>query len=132
MTICDLHHVHLFATDLDASLAFYQRWFGAKVVWDGDYAGARNVFLRIGQGRLHFYEQPPRAAGRNAFHHLGIQVGGLDALYERMRAGGVVLPQAVKRSAQGAYLMVQAPDGVLIEVFEPGPGRRQILGDYYC
>ncbi|UUX93993.1 VOC family protein [Aquabacterium sp. J223] len=127
----NLHHVHVFASNLDLSLAFYARWFGARVVWDAPYAGSRNVFVQIGVGRLHFYDQPPRGEGRNAFHHLGIQVDALDALYERMRDDGVPLRQPVKRSADGAYLMVEAPDGVLLELFEPASERRDALPGYY-
>ena len=65
-----LQHVHLFAQDLEQSIRFYQQWFDAEVMWDGDYGGARNVFMKIGIGALHFYEQPPRELRRNAVHHL--------------------------------------------------------------
>lgn len=118
---CDFHHVHLFASDLDAAIAFYRRWFGAEVAWDGMFAGSRNVFLRIGSGRLHFYAQPPRDHGRNAVHHLGIRVRGLEALVARMRDGGVNLKGAIRRHPEGIYLMLEAPDGVLLELFEPDP-----------
>lgn len=118
---CDLHHAHLFASDLDAALAFYRRWFGAEVAWDGIFAGVRNVFVRIGTGRLHFYDQPPRAHGRNAVHHLGIRVHGLEALVAGMRDGGVALRTELRRHPEGSYLMLEAPDGVLLELFEPNP-----------
>lgn len=118
---CDFHHAHLFASDLDAVIAFYRRWFGAEIAWDGMFAGSRNVFLRIGSGRLHFYAQPPRDHGRNAVHHLGIRVRGLEALVARMRDGGVNLEGAIRRHPEGIYLMLEAPDGVLLELFEPDP-----------
>lgn len=102
---------HIFASDIDASLAFYTKWFGARVIWDGIFAGARNVFAQIGGGRLHFYDQPPQGNGKNTFHYLGIQVDDLDALYLRMNEGGFPLNQPVKRFSEGAYLMVEAPDG---------------------
>ncbi len=118
---CELHHAHLFAADLDATIAFYRRWFGAEVAWDGLFAGVRNVFVRIGRGRLHFYAQPPRERGRNAVHHLGIKVHGLAALVARMREGGVPLRSEIRRHPEGGYLMLEAPDGVLLELFEPDP-----------
>lgn len=43
-----LQHTHLFATDLDAAIAFYANWFDDEVMWDGSYAGSRNVFMKIG------------------------------------------------------------------------------------
>jgi catechol 2,3-dioxygenase-like lactoylglutathione lyase family enzyme len=118
---CDFHHAHLFASDLDASLEFYRRWFGAEVAWDGTFAGVRNVFVRLGAGRLHFYDQAPRAHGRNAVHHLGIRVRGLESLIARMRDGGVALRSGIHRHLEGNYLMLEAPDGVLLELFEPDP-----------
>lgn len=114
-----VHHTHLMATDLDASLEFYRRWFEAEVVADFTYAGARNVFVAVGSGRLHFYDQPPRSTDRNAINHVGLVVRGLDALAEAMLAEGVHLPKGVQRFPDGNYLMVEAPDRVLLELFEP-------------
>lgn len=125
-----LQHTHLFATDLDSSIAFYTHWFDAEVMWDGNYGGARNVFMRIGIGALHFYEQPPREKGRNAVHHLGMQIVGLDELHGRMLAAGLA-PNPVRRADGSAYFMLQAPDGVLLELFEPGPGRDATVLRYY-
>ena len=88
-----LHHAHLMCSDIDATIAFYSRWFDAEVVNDVVFAGARNVFVRIGDGRIHLYDQPPRSKERSAIHHLGIQTDDLDALVAKMRAG-FRLPQA--------------------------------------
>ena len=132
---CHLQHAHLFASDLAQSIAYYQRWFDAEVVWDGTHAGTRNVFVRIGKGALHFYDQAPRDFGRNAIHHIGIQVVGLQQQYDRMQAGGVALPNPIRwmgdASGSGGYFMVQAPDQVLIEVFEPGEEYEQSVLAYF-
>lgn len=107
------------ASDLEASLEFYRRWFDAEVVADFEYAGARNVFVAVGSGRLHFYDQAPRSTERNAVNHIGLVIKGLDALAEAMKAAGVSLPKDVQRFPDGNYLMVEAPDRVLLELFEP-------------
>ena len=114
-----VHHTHLMASDIDASLEFYRHWFDAVVVADFDYAGARNVFVAVGSGRLHFYDQPPRSTERNAVNHIGLVVEGLDALAAAMAEAGIELPKGVQRFPDGNYLMVQAPDQVLLELFEP-------------
>ena len=114
-----VHHTHLMATDIEVSLAFYRRWFDAVVVADFEYAGARNVFVAVGSGRLHFYDQPPRSTERNAINHIGLVVRGLDDLATAMAGAGVELPKGVQRFPDGNYLMVQAPDRVLLELFEP-------------
>lgn len=91
------------------------------------------MFFQIGGGRLHFYDQPPQGNGKNTFHHLGIQVDDLDGLYLRMKEGGFPRYQPVKRLEEGgAYLMVKAPDNVLIELFErPSPERKRQYGSYF-
>ncbi|MBI5582782.1 MAG: hypothetical protein HY892_03065 [Deltaproteobacteria bacterium] len=50
----------------------------------------------------------------------------------RMKEGGFHLRQPVKRSTEGAYLMVEAPDSVLLELFEtPLPERKKQYGSYF-
>ena len=126
-----LQHVHLFAQDIEQTIDFYTRWFDAEVAWDGGYGGARNVFLKIGIGALHLYDQAPRELRRNAVHHLGMQVVGLQELYDRMQAAGVHLPNPIRHADGGGYFMLQAPDQVLIEAFEPGPDRDERVLTYY-
>ena len=55
-----VHHVHLFASDIRKSLEFYQDFFGGKIILDMEVAGARNVLMKVGTGRIHFYDQPPK------------------------------------------------------------------------
>jgi catechol 2,3-dioxygenase-like lactoylglutathione lyase family enzyme len=113
-----IHHAHLFASDLDAALKFYQDMFGAEILADLDMAGARNVFLAIGKGRLHFYDQPPRDEGRGAIHHLGVQTDDLEALVAQMKAKGFPFRKGITDFGFWKYVMVQAPDNVLIELFQ--------------
>lgn len=126
-----LQHIHLFASNIDETIAFYTKWFDARIAWDGDYGGARNVFMKIGIGAIHLYEQSPRDLGRNAVHHLGMQAVGLHDIYDRMKAAGVQLPNPIREHSGGGYFMVKAPDDVLIEVFEAGTGRDPRVLEYY-
>jgi len=112
------HHAHLFASNLDQSLVFYRDWFGGEVVLDMELAGARNVFMKIGRGRLHFYDQPPKNALRGPVHHLGMQVENLEELVEKMKAAGVPFRKPIADFGFWKYVMAPAPDGVLLELFE--------------
>lgn len=112
------HHAHLFASDLAQTLAFYETWFDAEVVADHEFAGARNVMVRVGTGMLNFYDQAPRGSGKNAVHHLGFQVDDLADLVARMRAAGIEHRSPIRVLPELDYLMIEAPDGVLLEVFE--------------
>ena len=113
-----LHHVHLFCSDVDATIAWWRDRLGASVEYGGDFGGARNVFMRLGKGRLHLYEQAPRDAGKGAVHHVGIRTGDLAALEARLRAAGVAFRSGIRDFGAWKYIMCPAPDGVLLELFE--------------
>jgi catechol 2,3-dioxygenase-like lactoylglutathione lyase family enzyme len=86
-----IHHVHIFASDLNRSIKFYEDSFDGKIVLDMELAGARNVFMIIGKGRIHFYDQPPRFSGRGSIHHFGIQTDNIEGVIKKLRFNGVVL-----------------------------------------
>lgn len=117
-----LHHTHLFASDVDRSIAFWRDHFGAVVLVDTVFAGARNVFMRIGEGRLHLYDQAPKHMGAGTVHHLGIETDELDALVGRLKAADVSVTD-VRRHAEGNYAMAEGPDGLLLELFQPNAAR---------
>lgn len=113
-----VHHVHIFASDIEKSLAFYRDLFHGEVVLDQDFAGARNVFMRVGRGRIHFYDQPPKFSGRGSIHHFGIRTDDIDAAVARLRAAGVPLRKDIADFGVWKYIMVPAPDDILIELFQ--------------
>lgn len=115
---CDLHHAHVFCADIEATIAWWTAMLDAEVAVDETLAGARNVFLKVGSGRLHLYDQPPRESGRNAVHHLGVRVGDLRARVAAMRAKGHAFRTDIREFGTWRYVMTAAPDDVLLELFE--------------
>jgi catechol 2,3-dioxygenase-like lactoylglutathione lyase family enzyme len=113
-----LHHVHVFARDIAASIAWWRDMLGAEVAFDGDFGGARNAFLRVGGGRIHLYDQPPRGDGTGAVHHVGIRTADLKGLVARLGQRGVVFRNPPREFGWWRYAMCAAPDGVLLELFE--------------
>ena len=114
----NLHHVHIFASDLDKSITFYEHFFGGETVLDTELAGARNVFMKIGNGRLHFYDQSPKYSGRGSIHHFGIQTDDIEGMVSNMKAHGIVFKKGIVDCGCWKYIMVPAPDDILIELFE--------------
>jgi len=112
------HHVHLFATDLEKSLEFYQDMFGARVIFDTEMAGARNVMIAIGGGKINFYDQPPKEYARGVVHHLGIETDDLEALVAHMKSKGYEFKKAIKDYGAWKYIMAEGPDNVLLEIFQ--------------
>lgn len=117
-----LHHVHLMASDVEATIAFWRDHFRAEVMLDVEFAGARNVFLKVGDGRLHLYAQPPKHEGQAVVHHLGIETDELEALVHRLSAAGVSVTE-VRRYPEASYAMAKGPDGLLLEIFQPDPAH---------
>ena len=113
-----IHHVHVFASDIEKSVEFYQTFFSGKIILDMDLAGARNVFMRIGTGRIHFYDQPPKNPGSGSIHHFGIQTDDINAMVKSLKKYGVLLKKEISDFGFWKYIMVPAPDDVLIELFQ--------------
>ena len=113
-----IHHVHIFASDLDKSVRFYQNFFDGTVILDMELAGARNVFMKVGSGRIHFYDQPPKFSGRGSIHHFGIQTDDIEGVVERMKAAGIPFTKNITDAGFWKYIMVPAPDDILIELFQ--------------
>ena len=114
----DLHHVHVFASNIDATIQWWCRHLHAKVLLDQDLAGSRNVLLAVGSGRLNIYDQPPKDHGRGAIHHLGVKVGDLRQVWQRLQVDGVESRGGLREQDGWRYVMVSAPDNVLVELFE--------------
>ena len=115
---CGLHHAHLFASNLDRSVTFYQEMFGGEVILDGDVGGSRNALLRLGSAHINFYDQPPKDSGRGVMHHLGIRTDDLAGLVQHMKAKGFEFRKEITDLGALKYVMAAAPDGVLLELFE--------------
>ncbi len=113
-----IHHVHIFASDLDKSVNFYKEFFDGEVILDMEMAGARNVFMKVGKGRIHFYDQAPKFSGRGSIHHFGIQTDEIERVVNKMKSMGVVFKKDITDGGFWKYIMVPAPDDILIELFE--------------
>jgi catechol 2,3-dioxygenase-like lactoylglutathione lyase family enzyme len=112
------HHVHLFASDIDESLRFYREMLGAKVILDREMAGARNVLISIGTGKINFYDQAPKSNDRGVMHHLGIETDDLEALVEYMKSKGFTFKKSIRDHGTWKYIMAEGPDKVLLELFQ--------------
>jgi catechol 2,3-dioxygenase-like lactoylglutathione lyase family enzyme len=116
--VFNLHHVHLMTSDVDETITFWRDHFGAVVALDTIFAGARNVFLQVGQGRIHLYAQAPKQFGSGTVHHLGIETDELPSLTARLKSAGVSVTD-IRHHAEADYAMAEGPDGLLLELFQP-------------
>jgi len=125
-----LDHIHLFASNLPATVRFFESMLDAVSVWDEDAAGARTVRLRIGHAFVHVYEQPPKAPRGGAMHHVGIETDDLEGLVARMTLRGHVFRNAIREQPRFRYVMTAGPDDLLLELFQClEPQRWQLPSD---
>jgi catechol 2,3-dioxygenase-like lactoylglutathione lyase family enzyme len=114
-----LDHTHLLCSDVDATVDFFSRMFGGRVTMDeADLAGARNVRIEVGIGAIHLYDQPPRGSDRPLVHHIGIRTDDLPELVAHMRGEGYEFRNEIQEHPTFRYVMVEAPDGLLLELYE--------------
>jgi catechol 2,3-dioxygenase-like lactoylglutathione lyase family enzyme len=114
----DLDHAHIFASDVNATIRWWSEMLGASVAFDVEIAGARNVRLAVGRGAINLYDQPPRVVGMGSVHHLGILTDDLDGLVASMEAKGVKFRDPIQDFGVVRFIMVMAPDDVLLELFQ--------------
>lgn len=98
---------------------------------DMDIAGTRNVFMQIGNGRIHLYDRPPHEGKGGAIHHIGIQTDDLEGLVNRMKARGVDFKKDITDFGFWKYIMTMGPDTVLIEIFEVDKAKAPSEYEHY-
>jgi catechol 2,3-dioxygenase-like lactoylglutathione lyase family enzyme len=115
----ELQHIHIFASDLEATIGFWQEMFGAEVLVDPVVKGNRSVVLGLGSGRLAIYDRPSSQSGTNgAVHHIGLQTDDLDALMAHMQERGFQFTEKVNDGGFIRFIFAEAPDGIRLDLFQ--------------
>lgn len=99
------------------------------MIVDRKMAGARNVLISIGTGKINFYDQPANNQGRGVVHHLGIETSDLEGLVEHMKSKGYKFKKPIKNYGAWKYITAEAPNNLLLELFQivnEGPAKDQI------
>mgnify|MGYP001362778707 CR=1 FL=1 len=124
-----INHVHIRSSDPRASAAWYEQYFGAKILSDRPVMpGTFTVSMEVGGPvRLNISSQPAGASDERAaaelnrlgLEHFGFGVEDLRAELDRLESAGVriVLPLTeIEGGARLAY--IEGPDDVLIELVQ--------------
>jgi catechol 2,3-dioxygenase-like lactoylglutathione lyase family enzyme len=117
-----LTHIHLGVSDLDRSLAFYQRVFGLEEMFR---EGPNMVFLRTPGRRdtITLNEDPDQDKARvgdsGGIAHFGFRLADdadLELAIQEVRAAGGTLVRRGEHSPGEPYAYVTDPDGYVIEL----------------
>jgi lactoylglutathione lyase len=118
-----LKHVSFLTADLDAVLAFYERLGGVTEKRLTTAEGHRRGVVRLGDGRLQFFQiadEAPRPQGHWA-EHIAVFVTGLRGMLPALREAGVPLSRDLTASPSGRDMaFVLDPDGRQVELLEAG------------
>ena len=116
-------HVHLIASDVDRSVEFNVRMFGAEVANRGLVSGQPQVWLDLAGTLLIIRGRRPTdepVEGKNTrVDHFGVRVDDLERAAAELKAKGArftVEPTAFNPTTKVAF--IEGPDGVRIELLE--------------
>jgi len=121
-------HTSIFVNDMDASIDFYTKKLGLKLL-DGPLHFPGNADMAFVGDSWDAYielvydleEHPPYQIG-NRYEHLALEIGGdFAAEIERLRREGVKVLQGPKKSPGGSrwIAFVEDPNGIPVELLEP-------------
>ena len=124
-----IEHVALWVSDLERTRAFYEAYFRATAgpKYTNAAKGFESYFLTLPSGgaRLELMRRSdlpvrPPGAEHTGWAHLAFSVGStgaVDALTERLRAGGFEVVDGPRRTGDGYYeSVVLDPEGNRVEV----------------
>ena len=136
-----IHHVALTVTDLEASIAWYERVFGLAYRMEEPHRGGTGKVLADEARRLMIVLHRHDANGGEAFaetrtglDHVGLAVPGradLEAWQEHLEGLGVSRAVAADRPCTqspivdrpyGSVLVFRDPDNIQLEMFAPPSG----------
>ena len=128
VSIASLHHIALTVTDLDASIAWYERVFGIAYQMDGPHEGGVGKLLADPEWRmiivLHRHDANQRerfAETRTGLDHVGFGVpsrADLEAWQAHLQELGVV-QSPIADTPYGSILVFRDPDNIQLEMFAP-------------
>ena len=135
MTLVDgIHHVAFLTADLDRLIAFYERVFDARVVFDSEDNGLRHALIEIGpHTTLHPFEVPANEIPgrqpmfqRGRLDHVALNVESKESFLEIRRRliaeGAHATEDGLVTDMGGVWsISFHDPDGAWSEVMWMGP-----------
>jgi len=113
-----INHVSIHADDMDESIGFYERLFGAERLPTPNF-GMPVQWLRVGDQQLHVFAREDTPAP--IFHHLAFDVDDFGAVYRRAKELGLLdgdTNGAPIRSHPSGWVQmyIRDPAGNLVEI----------------
>ncbi len=125
-----INHVHIRASDPHTTAAWYEQYFGAKIVSERQVMpNTITIGMEMGgQCRLNVSSKPPGSSdersvaelNRLGLEHFGFDVEDLKAELDRLQEAGIRVVLPYTETPTGSRLAyIEGPDDVLIELVQP-------------
>jgi lactoylglutathione lyase len=125
-----INHVHIRASDPHTTAAWYEQYFGAKIVSERQVMpNTITIGMEMGgQCRLNVSSKPPGSSdersvaelNRLGLEHFGFDVEDLRAELDRLQEAGIRVVLPYTETPTGSRLAyIEGPDDVLIELVQP-------------
>ncbi len=120
MTTTGINHLSIGATDLDASIRFYETVFGMTCIPTYNF-GFRTQYMRCGSQQIHIFHLPDAVP---KYQHFALNVDDFMAVYDRAKVLGILdgetFGNPVNELPDGSVqLYLRDPGGNLVEVDWP-------------
>jgi len=123
-----IEHLAIRVRDLEASVDYYRRMFGAQVILRRNLTGGRKIaFLRIGDSMLELMgfgpaNEPVDSREHYGVHHIGIKVDNFEETYRDLKAKGAEFLGEPFEPTPGIHLVfLRDLNGTVIELAQRDP-----------
>lgn len=125
---CSIEHVTIRCRDIEATIEWFRRMFGARVLLRREIAESRKiVYLAIGESMLELMylgpaAEPVDSRAHYGAHHFGIKVDDFETVYQDLKAKGAEFLGEPFESVPGIRLVfLREPNGAVIELAKRDP-----------
>ena len=123
-----IEHVSIRCRDLETSIEFFRRMFGAEIMLRRHLDGSKRItFLRIGDTMLELMDMGPASEPVDPMehygvHHIGIKVDDFESTYRDLQSKGAAFIGEPFEPTPGIRLaFLREPNGAVIELAQRDP-----------
>ena len=124
------NHVGIAVKDLDRTVEFFERTYGARLLWRKKFEDQKieSAFVAIGEARFELTAslEPESVIAKfiesrgEGIHHVSLEVDQFDRVIKEFKArGSRVMAEADTEDFKAAFIHPQGNFGVLMEIIEP-------------
>ena len=127
------NHVGIAVKDLDKAVEFFEKTYGAKLLWRKRYEDLKleSAFIAVGEAKFELSAAIEPGSLLNKYietrgegiHHVSLEVDEFDLTIKEFREKGLkVIGEAETEDFKAAFLHPQSNLGILTEIIEPKKG----------